>query len=164
MSNVDSIDSEVRESGRRVTFADNTVDIDKTESAEEAEEENEADAEENEADAEIKEEEVVPVNEEPLEEGVTQTRFGRVVRPPERYGDLAVMALTKAELGYQANLRNMAMLEFAAEDCSVDYEIAGVGAGLGGSFQNTHELKPMKYDEAMAVDKAGWTKAVEEEH
>eukprot|EP00957_Ditylum_brightwellii_P029359 2219313-Ditylum_brightwellii.AAC.1 len=58
----------------------------------------------------------------------------------------------------------MAMLEYATEDCSVDFEVAGVGAGLGDGFQNTRELKPMKHNEAMAVDKAGWIKAVEEEH
>ena len=43
-------------------------------------------------------------------------------------------------------------------------EICFVGAGLGGGFANTSELKPMKYDEAMARDPIGWGKAVDKEH
>ena len=83
------------------------------------------------------------------------TRYGRETRPVERYGDLAAMALTQAEFGYQANLREIAMIEF---------ELAGVGAGLGGGLKNTRQLKPMKYDKAMATVKEGGTKVVEEEH
>ena len=101
-------------------------------------------------------------------EQFTQTRAGRVVRPVQRmggrYDHLAAMALTEAEFGYQVNLREAAMLEFALEDYCTDYNIAAVGAGLGGGFENTRQLKPMKYDEAMATDREGWTKAVEEEH
>ena len=40
-------------------------------------------------------------------------------------------------------------------------EFRCVGAGLGGGFQDTHELHVMKYDEAM---NSHWNKAVEEEH
>jgi hypothetical protein len=40
-----------------------------------------------------------------------------------------------------------------------------VGAGLGGSFQDTHELHVMKYDQAMnSKDKKSWVKAVDKEH
>eukprot|EP00957_Ditylum_brightwellii_P192976 14693200-Ditylum_brightwellii.AAC.1 len=56
------------------------------------------------------------------------------------------------------------MLEYAKEDYIVDYEVAAIGAGLGGGFENTRQLKPMNYDEAMAMDKARWEKAVKEEH
>eukprot|EP00957_Ditylum_brightwellii_P040134 3037407-Ditylum_brightwellii.AAC.1 len=77
---------------------------------------------------------------------------------------MAAMALTEAEYGYQVNLQDIVMLEYAKEDYAIDYEVAAVRAGLGGGFENTHHLKPMKYDEAMATDKAGWEKAVEEEH
>ena len=43
-------------------------------------------------------------------------------------------------------------------------EIGAVGASLGGGFENTAELKPMKYDQAMAgPDKHHWEKAVVEE-
>ena len=80
------------------------------------------------------------------DDGNYVTRFGREIRPVERYGDLAAMALTEAEYGYQVNLREIAKIEF---------EISGVGAGLGGGFENTRQLKPMKYDEAMRTDKVG---------
>jgi hypothetical protein len=44
-------------------------------------------------------------------------------------------------------------------------ELACVGAGLGGGFETTEELRPLKYDEAMATeDREKWTKAVEEEY
>jgi hypothetical protein len=40
-----------------------------------------------------------------------------------------------------------------------------VGAGLGGGFQDTHELHVMKYDQAMnSKDKKLWVKAVDKEH
>eukprot|EP00957_Ditylum_brightwellii_P040957 3101077-Ditylum_brightwellii.AAC.1 len=77
---------------------------------------------------------------------------------------MAAMALTEAEYGYQVNLRDIAMLKYAKEDYAIDYEVATVGAGLGGGFENTRQLQPMKYDEAMAMDKAGWEKDLEEEH
>ena len=44
-------------------------------------------------------------------------------------------------------------------------EVACVGAGIGGGFNNTAELKPMKYRQAMATsDKEKWNEAVELEH
>eukprot|EP00957_Ditylum_brightwellii_P170467 12975639-Ditylum_brightwellii.AAC.1 len=98
-----------------------------------------------------------------------QTRPGQVIRPVqhmghERYSDMAAMALTKAKFDYQVNLGDITMLEYAKEDYIMDYEVAAVGAGLGGGFENNRQLKPMKYDGAMTMDKEGWTKAVEEEH
>ena len=40
-----------------------------------------------------------------------------------------------------------------------------VGAGIGGGFEHTSELRPMKYEEAMAGPKAKyWDKAVNEEN
>jgi hypothetical protein len=44
-------------------------------------------------------------------------------------------------------------------------EIACVGAGIGGGFDNTTELHVMKYDIAMqSPDSEGWKQAVEDEH
>ena len=43
-------------------------------------------------------------------------------------------------------------------------EIMAVGAGIGGGFTHTSELKPMKYEEAMKKDPVGWGKAVDKEH
>eukprot|EP00957_Ditylum_brightwellii_P157546 11991194-Ditylum_brightwellii.AAC.1 len=74
------------------------------------------------------------------------------------------MALTEAEFDYQVNLWDIAMLKYTEEDYVMDCKVAAFRAGLGGGFQNTHQLKHMKYDEAMATDKPGWEKAVEEEH
>ena len=44
-------------------------------------------------------------------------------------------------------------------------EVCCVGAGIGGGFQNTNELKVMKFKEAMQTDNVGkWQMAVNEEH
>ena len=43
--------------------------------------------------------------------------------------------------------------------------MACVGAGLGGGFDNTNELRVMKYHEAMATaDKEKWTEAAKDEY
>eukprot|EP00957_Ditylum_brightwellii_P093127 7089891-Ditylum_brightwellii.AAC.1 len=81
-SNIDRIDSEVRESGHVVTFADDPAEVNKEVAAEPAEETEFAaeEAEETTEDAaeESKDDEVAPVNEEPQDEGewqkFTQTR------------------------------------------------------------------------------------------
>ena len=40
-----------------------------------------------------------------------------------------------------------------------------LGAGIGGGFENTQELRVMNYNEAMATkDNDKWMKAVDEEH
>jgi hypothetical protein len=59
--------------------------------------------------------------------------------------------------------------EFALGQIDLYYynaeEIATVGSSLGGGFGNTAELKPLKYNEAMAgPDKEKWDKAVLEEY
>ena len=68
-----------------------------------------------------------------------------------------MLALTQAEINYQNHLKEVAK-------SGIDHEVAFVGAGLGGGFKNTAELKVMKYAEAMQSDRVGWTKAVEEEY
>eukprot|EP00957_Ditylum_brightwellii_P094111 7164942-Ditylum_brightwellii.AAC.2 len=54
-------------------------------------------------------------------------------------------------------------MEFAQE-YKLSHELAGIGAGLDGEFNNTRELEAMKYDKVMAKDKDGWTEAINEEH
>jgi hypothetical protein len=45
------------------------------------------------------------------------------------------------------------------------YEYAAVGAGLGGEFTNTAELRPMKYNKALnGPDHQKWQTSVDEEH
>ena len=94
----------------------------------------------------------------------TVTRSGRVSRAPRWHANYAALALTPAEMAYQVQLKEAAKMEFLSEDCQLDHELVGVGAGLGGGFVNTNELKVMKFNEAMRTDKEGWTKAVKEEH
>jgi hypothetical protein len=44
-------------------------------------------------------------------------------------------------------------------------EFGLVGDGIGGGFENTAELKVMKFDEAMSgPNKKKWEKATDEEH
>ena len=66
---------------------------------------------------------------------MTTTRSGRQVRPPQLLMDKKTAA-----------------------------KITAVGAGIGGGFVHTSELRPMKYDEAMRKDPVGWTKSVDGEH
>jgi hypothetical protein len=67
--------------------------------------------------------------------------------------------LTALEINYNAILQQQAEEEFEPQ------EIACVGAGLGGGFENTTELHVMTYNEAMAgPDKLKWEAAAEEEH
>ena len=79
------------------------------------------------------------VEHEPHPSTATTTKSGRIVRPSKRYIE-------------------------EIEGITVD-EIMAVGAGIGGGFIHTSELRPMKYEEAMATPKAKeWEKAVEKEY
>ena len=69
-----------------------------------------------------------------------------------------------AEKAYQERLKETARVEFSSVDCQMDHELAGVGAGLGGGFMNTNELKVMNFHEAIWTNEEGWTKVVDEEH
>ena len=88
----------------------------------------------------------------------TRTRTGRVIKPPARYND---------ELGNVAvTLQNRLMQKLKDEPAAAadENEVACVGAGIGGGFINTAELKPMKYKEAMSKPDADkWKAAVLEE-
>jgi hypothetical protein len=62
-----------------------------------------------------------------------------------------------------------AMAELEPEQCGCNAqdatEVAAVGAGIGGGFENMAELKLIKYDEAMnGPDKEKWYIAFDEEH
>ncbi len=51
------------------------------------------------------------------------------------------------------------------EDTDGKMEFANVGAGIGGGFENTMELKLIKYDEAInGPDGKAWKKEIENEH
>jgi hypothetical protein len=101
---------------------------------------------------------------------VKMTRTGQTIRAPSRLiqeigavaaeGAMAVanyeIALTNAELNYY-----QVMMELGEHPG----ELACVGVGLGGGFDNTNELHVMKYGKAMATDdRKGWEKSTDEEH
>jgi hypothetical protein len=51
------------------------------------------------------------------------------------------------------------------KDTDGKMEFANVGASIGGEFENTMELKPMKYKEAInRPDRKAWEKEIENEH
>jgi hypothetical protein len=44
-------------------------------------------------------------------------------------------------------------------------EFTNMGAGIGGGFEKTMELKPMKYEEAIkGPDGEAWAKEIENKH
>ena len=78
---------------------------------------------------------------------------------------MGLMSLTKAEKDYQMYLYNCETNNMSEEDCRINYEIIGVGAGIGGGFKNTKELRVMKYDEAMETkDRKEWQEAINDEY
>ena len=99
----------------------------------------------------------------------TATRSGRRVQTPRRLTTETGMAAAAAE----ASNCTTASTE-AEETCHATMhhtnadndkpEIACVGAGLGGGFTHTSELRPMKFKEAVAGPESDeWRDAVEEE-
>lgn len=90
------------------------------------------------------------------------TRSGRVVQPSKRYIEVC-------DTAYEVRLHN-ALLEFDETELQLanvtvdgNIEIVCVGAGVGGGYGDTFELKVMTYREAMKVDPVGWTKGVHDE-
>ena len=56
-------------------------------------------------------------------------------------------------------------LELDGEDIAVQREYANIGAGIGGGYGNTTELKPMKIDEALnGPDAERWRAEIDNEH
>jgi hypothetical protein len=101
-------------------------------------------------------------------DNVVRTRSGRVTRPPVRLMDEMVGVFTEAERKYYSTIN--AQNDFDAKEVAamagsnIAEEVVAVGAGLGGGFEHTSELRVMKYEEAMqSNDKAKWNKAVEDE-
>jgi hypothetical protein len=70
--------------------------------------------------------------------------------------------LSPAETKYLKAMDDIDGTDFGDEDAN---EYAAVGAGLGGGFMNTAELRPMKYNEALhGPDQKKWETAIDEEH
>ena len=81
-----------------------------------------------------------------------KTRSGRI------YNNFADLAGTAAELRYLGSLAELDNDEIATIELSL------VGAGIGGGYTNSAELKVMNYKEAMASkDDEAWTEEVRNE-
>lgn len=105
------------------------------------------------------------------------TRSGRFVRPPSRLIEdsewgAAAPRITSAERNYYSALLEMGCMAIEQMD-SIGFEfkkldnneVGAVGAALGGGFDSTEELKPMKYDEAMkSPDAEKWKEGCKEEY
>ena len=88
------------------------------------------------------------------------TRAGRITGLPSGLYDPST-GLAKSYHGAACENYYQSLQELDNDEI----EYLGVGAGIGGGFEHTEELKPMKYKEAMATkDKVQWQKAVDEEH
>ena len=95
---------------------------------------------------------VEPKADEPISNALdSTTRSGRVIVMPDR---LIETMTTGIEMHYLQFMQELNNNEIAA------MELILVGAGAGGGFKNTKELKVMNYKQAMIDDKEGWTKEV----
>jgi hypothetical protein len=89
---------------------------------------------------------------------LTRTRYGRVVKPPERLSMESMQVQTElpstaVELKYLSNMAELDNWEVNAVGITVeDTETFLVGAGIGGGFGHTAELKVMNYNQAMKGD------------
>ena len=85
-----------------------------------------------------------------------ETRTGEVMKKPERFVGNCTVALTAMEYGL--------LLGKIAGQESTEGEVWAVGAGSTTGFQNTNELKVLKYEAAMKeYNKGKWKQAMEEE-
>ena len=98
-----------------------------------------------------------------------KTRTGRSVTKPTRLIEQANLTMTKSEANYCAAMITVATVQADGKATEAvenirSQEFACVGAGIGGGFQNTKELRVMKYKEAMSTkDTAEWEAAVDQE-
>ena len=101
------------------------------------------------------------LDDEPVEEleTTTTTRTGRTVRTNCNANFACGVAAASIEHLNQTcgNMQNQIL--------QARKEIIAAGTGIDGGFTDTHELKPMKHDEAMRTpDEPHWEKAVDKEH
>jgi hypothetical protein len=98
------------------------------------------------------------IEEEQKEPTGNQTRFGKQVKPPSFLQHDEIGFFSNSELTYYNDLWTIGELSCRG----LSKEILAVGTS--SEFNNTVELKPMKYDEAMGrTDWQEWSEAVEAE-
>ena len=97
----------------------------------------------------------------------TITRFGREVCQPERFIEMSYLSLdgTAADLRYLSNLAEIDNTEARGIALkAANIEVSLVGAGVGGGFGHTSEIKVVKYKEAMArKDAKDWIDEINNE-
>ncbi len=87
-----------------------------------------------------------------------QTKYGCTYRHTMHYDPI-----TGCTIGTEATA--IANYYQCLEDTDGKMEFTNVGAGIGGGFENTMDLKPMKYDEAInGPDGKAWEKEIENDH
>ena len=90
------------------------------------------------------------------QEVVNYTKSGRVTKRPTSF---------EPETGQWVSAAQLNMFALLAEIDEDEMEVAAVGAGIGGGFGNTTELKPMKFKEAInGPDGEAWRLEIENEH
>jgi hypothetical protein len=87
-----------------------------------------------------------------------QSKYGCMHRRTTHYDPM-----TGCTIGTEATA--LANYYQCLEDKDGKMEFANVGAGIGEGFENTMELKPMKYNEAInGPDAKAWEKKIQNEH
>ena len=91
------------------------------------------------------------------------TRSGRAIRK-----DVSISAAQMGAIqNYFASMAELDNCELNqnTEVANTYIEHANVGAGIGGGFEDTKELKPMKYNQAInGPDGEAWKKEIKNEH
>ena len=99
--------------------------------------------------------------EENLHEGMNELGEINLLSMGAEYGIEPEFNVDEVELDGSLSFKDFASKSIEVED---HLEPALVGAGLGGGFQHTSQLIPMKYHEAMASpDRLHWMEAIDTE-
>ena len=139
---------------------DESVDIQKSDGSDEVSENSDDTSDDT---SEAGKKKVAFIDEMEKKQKTTTTRIGRVIKKPIRMD----LGLNEATMNYFASLAELEQAEVlgisAVENQFMEY--ANVGAGVGGGFENTNELKPMKYEQAInGPDGEAWKIEIDNEH
>jgi hypothetical protein len=87
-----------------------------------------------------------------------QSKYGCTYRQTTHYDPM-----TGHTIG--AEVTGLANYYQCLKDMDSKMKLANIGAGIGGGFENTMELKPMKFEESInRPDGKAWEKEIENEH
>ena len=98
-----------------------------------------------------------------------RTRHGKIVRKPTIYPCVNA-AVNIIVYDHVSNMKEMILMNVDSESptCSPNmhlvHETGLIGAGFGGGFDNTSELRTMKHKKSInGPDKEKWVKSIDEE-